>query len=58
MTAREYPVFTVTPKAERSLRAGHPWVYGEEVTAGQIRATTLSSSLTRILALKALATGG
>jgi len=25
MTAREYPVFTVTPKAERSLRAGHPW---------------------------------
>ena len=33
MTAREYPVFTVTPKAERSLRAGHPWVYGEEVTA-------------------------
>ena len=32
MIAREYPVFTVTPKAERSLRAGHPWVYGEEVT--------------------------
>ena len=33
MTPRDYPVFTVTPKAERSLRAGHPWVYGEEVTA-------------------------
>ena len=33
MTARDYPVFTVTPKAERSLKAGHPWVYGEEVTA-------------------------
>lgn len=32
MNARNYPVFTVTPKAERSLRAGHPWVYGEEIT--------------------------
>ena len=28
---RDYAGFTVTPKAERSLRAGHPWVYGEEV---------------------------
>ena len=27
MTAREYPVFTVTPKAERSLRAGHLKMY-------------------------------
>lgn len=30
---REYPKFTVTAKAERSIRKGHPWVYGEEVTA-------------------------
>lgn len=30
---RNYPKFTVTAKAERSVRAGHPWVYGEEVTA-------------------------
>ena len=29
--SREYPVFVVTPKAEKSLRAGHPWVFGEEV---------------------------
>ena len=29
--ARDYAEFTVTPKAERALRAGHPWVYGEEV---------------------------
>ena len=29
--AREYAKLTVTPKAERALRAGHPWVYGEEV---------------------------
>ena len=28
---REYAKLTVTPKAERALRAGHPWVYGEEV---------------------------
>ena len=31
---RPYPVYAVTPKAERSLNAGHPWVYGEEITAG------------------------
>ena len=28
---RYYPVYTVTPKAERSLRNGHPWVFGDEV---------------------------
>ena len=28
---RGYARLTVTPKAERALRAGHPWVYGEEV---------------------------
>lgn len=30
---REYARLTVTAKAERALRAGHPWVYGEEITA-------------------------
>ncbi len=30
---REYTRVTVTPKAERSLRAGHPWVYDAEITA-------------------------
>ena len=29
---RTYPLFFVTEKAEKSLRAGHPWVFGEEVT--------------------------
>ena len=33
--AREFPVFTVTPKAARSLAAGHPWVYAQEVLAAQ-----------------------
>ena len=28
---RPYPRFTVNKKAETSLRAGHPWVYGEEI---------------------------
>ena len=36
---RMFPQFFVTPKAERSLKAGHPWVYGEEVveTRGEYR---------------------
>ena len=29
---RPYPVLTVTPKAEASIKNGHPWVFGEEVT--------------------------
>lgn len=29
---RSYPRLTVTPKAERSAKNGHPWIYGEEVT--------------------------
>lgn len=29
---RNYAKITVTKKAERSLRVGHPWVYGEEIT--------------------------
>lgn len=29
---RGYPIVTVTPKAERSIRNGHVWVYGEEIT--------------------------
>ena len=29
---RNYPIYTVTPKAEKSLRQGHPWVYAEEIT--------------------------
>lgn len=29
---RSYPAFTVTKKAELSLKDGHPWVYGEEIT--------------------------
>ena len=28
---RSFPVITVTPKAEASLRKGHPWVYDTEI---------------------------
>lgn len=31
-TEREYFKATVTEKAEKSLEAGHPWVYAEEIT--------------------------
>ena len=30
MSNRPYPVITVNEKAARSLRSGHPWVYGAE----------------------------
>ena len=29
---RSFPIYTITPKAEKSLRQGHPWVYAEEIT--------------------------
>jgi len=32
-TERNFPKFTVTKKAETSLRSGHPWVYEAEITA-------------------------
>ena len=32
---REYARMKITPKAERALRQGHPWVYGEEITASE-----------------------
>ena len=30
---RAYPKFTVTEKAQRNIRGGHPWVYYTEITA-------------------------
>lgn len=30
---RPYPSVTVTEKAVRALKGGHPWVYGDEITA-------------------------
>lgn len=28
---RRYPKVMISPKAERSVRIGHPWIYGEEI---------------------------
>ncbi len=33
MKERSFPQARITKKAERSVRAGHPWIYGEEVQA-------------------------
>ncbi len=30
---RPYPKIMISPKAEKSVRNGHPWVYGEEITS-------------------------
>lgn len=32
---RSYPKFTVTPKAQRALDGGHPWVYADEVLSAE-----------------------
>ena len=32
---RNYPKYTVTPKAEASVLQGHPWIYGEEVLTAE-----------------------
>ena len=28
---RQYPKIMISPKAERSVKNGHPWIYGEEI---------------------------
>lgn len=40
---RKYPIATITPKAENSLRGGHPWVYEAEV--GNIEGTCENGDL-------------
>lgn len=30
-TTRNFPVYTVSDKAEKSIRAGHPWIYDNEI---------------------------
>jgi len=47
---RSYPQVTVTEKAANSLRGGHPWVYGEEVT--QIRGEYANGDLVDVLSGK------
>ncbi len=35
MKKRTYPLLTISPKGERSLRNGHPWVYGDEIRTAE-----------------------
>lgn len=33
MKQRTYPRATITPKGEKALKGGHPWVYADEITS-------------------------
>ena len=45
---REYPSVVISPKAERSVKAGHPWVYGEEIR--QIKGEPVDGGLVDVYA--------
>lgn len=47
---RPYPAVTVSAKAERSLRAGHPWVYADEIRSTQGELT--AGGITDVFTLK------
>lgn len=32
---RPYPKVMISPKAERSVKSGHPWIYGEEIRGAE-----------------------
>jgi len=36
---RQYPKIMISRKAERSVKDGHPWIYGEEIlkTEGELQ---------------------
>ena len=44
---RQFPQFTVTEKAERSVRLGHPWIYDTEILAGEAPDGALADVLSR-----------
>ncbi len=48
MKQRSYPRVIVSGKAERSLRGGHPWVYGEEIR--RLEGTPENGALVDVLA--------
>ena len=49
-TQRPYPALTITPKGERALVDGHPWVYAGEVT--QVPEGTEDGALVDVLSRK------
>lgn len=50
MKNRNYPIVTVTPKAEKSIRAGHPWVYDTEIIS--VFGDLVNGGLTDVLSAK------
>lgn len=49
-TQRPYPALAITPKGERALVDGHPWVYAGEVT--QVPEGTEDGALVDVLSRK------
>lgn len=47
---REYPKYTITPKGERALSQGHPWVYDAEIL--NIEGETENGGLVDVLSKK------
>lgn len=47
---RKYPAVFVSAKAERSLRAGHPWLYAEEI--GETRGEPVPGGITDVFSSK------
>ena len=47
---RPYPQITITPKGERALAGGHPWVYEGEVTA--VRGEIADGAVVDVLSAK------
>ena len=49
--ARPYPIVTITPKGERAIVDGHPWVYEGEVVS--ISGTPEDGSLVDVVSKRA-----
>ena len=47
-TERPYIRAHITPKAEKAVKRGHPWVYGEEITS--VDRTPVNGSIVDVLA--------
>ena len=47
---RSFIQITVTPKGERAIRGGHPWVFSDEITAEELGAWAGTISYEMLLA--------
>ena len=51
--ARPYPIVTITPKGERAIVGGHPWVYEGEVLVAQVLSLGMERLKARLFPLLA-----